>query len=148
MALQWTGPSLKTRSRELRLGRELALRAMYSADLGDFEPQIAWLRCQTSFFSEEWRAAQHTDDDEHPWADLSPTTMETSQEIGRAMLFAFWDNRSQIDGIIRGSSKRWKLNRMLPIERNILRLGTFELLTHVIPSRDVIYDCVELAKIF
>ncbi|MBH24304.1 MAG: hypothetical protein CMH57_07630 [Myxococcales bacterium] len=146
MQLAWTGPGLKTRSPELRLGRELALRALYSVDLSDFAPHIAWMRCESSFFSEEEEEARG--DEDHRLAEMSDEALAQARDIGRALLFAYWKHRLEIDGIIRGSSKRWKLSRMLPIERNILRLGTLELLMSVTPTRDVIYDCVELAKSF
>lgn len=58
------------------------------------------------------------------------------------------DMRGKLDAVIRASSKRWRVSRMQPIERNILRVGVFELLSGVVPPRDVIFDCVELAKRF
>ena len=36
--------------------------------------------------------------------------------------------------------------RMARVDRNILRVGAFELMAGLTPPRDVIYDCVELAK--
>jgi N utilization substance protein B len=54
----------------------------------------------------------------------------------------------EIDTALQGSSPRWKVKRMMPMDRNILRIGVFELLEGIIPPRDVIYDCVELGKAY
>jgi transcription antitermination factor NusB len=66
--------------------------------------------------------------------------------MARSWIVDFESRREGIDKAITGASKRWKLTRMAVIDRNILRLGTFEILSGVTPPRDAIYDCVELAK--
>lgn len=43
-------------------------------------------------------------------------------------------------------SPRWRLDRMASIDRNILRLGAWELFERTGPPLVVVNDCIELAK--
>lgn len=55
--------------------------------------------------------------------------------------------RSRIDEIISMRAKDWDLDRMPVVDRNILRVGTFELLWgEQIPEEVAISESVELAK--
>jgi len=56
---------------------------------------------------------------------------------------------ARIDEIIRGVSQHWRIERMSWVDRNILRLGTFELLgLPDVPRRVTLNEAVELAKRF
>jgi N utilization substance protein B len=56
-------------------------------------------------------------------------------------------NRDALDAQIRNVSTHWRLERMTPIDRNILRLGTFELgFQDEVPRAVAIDEAVELAK--
>ncbi len=57
-----------------------------------------------------------------------------------------WGNREVIDVVITAASTRWRIERMPVVDRNILRLGTYELLYTDVPVGVVISQCVELAK--
>ena len=55
--------------------------------------------------------------------------------------------RDAIDDIIRAASQHWRLERMARIDRNVLRLGAWELKNKLDVPRAVILDeAVELAK--
>lgn len=55
--------------------------------------------------------------------------------------------RAQLDQRVVSASANWRLERMTPIARNVLRLGTWELLTHPeIPRAVIIDESVEIAK--
>lgn len=59
------------------------------------------------------------------------------------------ENAERIDGTIRDTSHHWRLERMTRVDRNILRLATFELLELAeIPRRVTLNEAVELAKRF
>lgn len=55
----------------------------------------------------------------------------------------------EIDRLIASHADNWQLNRMAVVDRNILRMGTYELL-HVedVPPRVSLNESVELAKRF
>ena len=57
--------------------------------------------------------------------------------------------RPQIDEIIQRYSTNWKLDRMARVDRNILRLGVFELLRRGdVPIKVTLNEAVELGKKF
>jgi transcription antitermination protein NusB len=52
-----------------------------------------------------------------------------------------------IDGIIRAASENWRLERMTRVDRNLLRLGTWELTRRLdVPRAVVLDEAVEMAK--
>ena len=54
----------------------------------------------------------------------------------------------EIDTKIQEVSANWKLSRMSVIDRNVLRLATFELLLGSAPHRVILNEAIELAKKF
>jgi N utilization substance protein B len=59
------------------------------------------------------------------------------------------DGAEKLDERIRAASQNWRLERMARIDRNALRLGTYELLTRTdVPRAVVLDEAVELAKRF
>ena len=55
-------------------------------------------------------------------------------------------SREWLDEVIAGSARRWKLDRMATVDRNVLRLAVHELLGHDAPPRVVIDEAIEIAK--
>ncbi|WP_165246330.1 transcription antitermination factor NusB [Paludisphaera soli] len=56
-------------------------------------------------------------------------------------------NQPQIDEAIKQVAENWRLDRMAAIDRNILRLGAFEiLLGSDVPAKVAINEALELAK--
>lgn len=69
------------------------------------------------------------------------------REYTRNLILGVVENKAKIDEIILMRAKGWDLDRMPVIDRNILRLGTFELLwSEEIPANVAISEAVELAK--
>lgn len=58
------------------------------------------------------------------------------------------DNISKIDKFIVKYATEWPLDQITTIDRNILRLGIFELLYSPVPPRVVINEAIEIAKSF
>ena len=55
---------------------------------------------------------------------------------------------AQLDEAIQKVAENWTLHRMAPTDRNVLRLGAFELLQTDTPHRVVIDEAIELARKF
>ena len=55
---------------------------------------------------------------------------------------------TEIDAMIEEFSRKWKLARMCSVDRNILRLGAYELLFTELSTAIVINEAVELAKTY
>lgn len=56
--------------------------------------------------------------------------------------------RDEIDAILAGRARNWPVERMSPVDRNLLRLGILELLEGEVPAPSVIDEAVEIAKRF
>ena len=58
-------------------------------------------------------------------------------------------NRAELDDLIRRYADRWVLERMPIVDRNLLRIGIFELLHRPdVPVAAAINEAVDLAKMF
>ena len=58
-------------------------------------------------------------------------------------------NRSEIDHLITKFAPEWPLDQITIVDRNVLRLGTFELkFDNTIPAKVAINESIELAKTF
>ena len=76
----------------------------------------------------------------------SPSEIRT---FSRQLVLGIWENREQLDKLIAQSSKNWRLERMSHTDRNILRVGVFEMLfMNDIPPKVSIDEAVELGKKF
>ncbi len=68
-------------------------------------------------------------------------------EFANALVLGCEERVAEIDERIREASQHWRLERMTRVDRNILRLGTFELLgMSDVPRRVTLNEAVELAK--
>ncbi len=60
-----------------------------------------------------------------------------------------WENLAQCDELIAASTMKWKLSRLSPVDKSILRLAVYQLkFCPDIPPRVVINEAIELAKKF
>jgi N utilization substance protein B len=112
-----------------RTGRSYALQLLYARD-GDPSNDLA-------------SAAVN-------WADdLQLEIDPAAQTFARDLVTAAVARATEIDELIAGASKNWRIDRMSRVDRNILRLGACELLAFKdIPVKVVINEAVELAKRF
>ncbi len=83
---------------------------------------------------------------DQPPPALGDDLASRAARMARDWLEGWQGRREDIDAALGKASKRWKLSRMAAVDRNILRLGAFEILGGITPPRDAIFDGVELAK--
>lgn len=56
-------------------------------------------------------------------------------------------HKAEIDGLIRDAARNWELERMAGVDRNVLRLGCYELLHEAdVPVKVAINEAIELGK--
>ncbi len=109
-----------------RKGRELAIQILYEMEMKDTPPKAV--------FDLFWK---HEDISE----EVRQFTIELVEGVYR--------NRREIDQVIEEHSLHWKLPRMAVVDRNILRLGVYELLyLHDIPTSVTLNEAIEIAKKF
>ena len=83
----------------------------------------------------------------HYWR-LTPGDPE-GREYADEIVLGVAEALDEVDGAIRQASTNWRIERMARVDRNVLRLGAWELLRRRDVPRAVILDeAVELAKRF
>ena len=92
--------------------------------------------------------------------DLKKVTERNIKEFGPklkdkgfvwSLIIGVIEHMKEIDNIIKKSAPQWPLNQISIIDRNILRLGIFELLysdKDAVPPKVAINEAIELAKSF
>ncbi len=111
--------------RKRTLAREYALQALYTADINGSSA----LDCLDSVINIEGLP--------------DPEVLD----FARRLLRLAEEHREEIDSAISKFASNWPLDRMAVVDRNILRLGTAELLfAEDIPPKVSINEAVELAK--
>src|SRR5690606_10844771 len=80
------------------------------------------------------------------WREIPPPDVE-GRAFADSLLREVIAKREWLDEKIAAASENWRLDRMTPVDRSILRLGSLELLVHPeVPTEVVIDEAVELAK--
>lgn len=129
-----------------RKGREAALQMLYQMDVSGVGAEDA-LRTYWTHLTHEAQQA-----DLEPGEVVPPPTKPKNAEVrefAEALIRGVAEHRERIDETIRKVSHHWRLERMMRVDRNILRLATYELLEmDDIPRRVTLNEAIELAKRF
>ncbi len=107
------------------LARRLALQYLYMVDVGGrerVEPVAAFL-------------------DEH-------TDREEARAFAAELVDSVLSHREHLDQCIVAATEHWDLNRIAPVERNVLRIGCTELRSGNVPPKVALDEAVELGKRF
>ncbi len=103
-------------------GREIALRVLFEHDLAHTEPKDLL---------------------DYALADES----DVNRQFASALVQGTSDHLEALDSRIARAAIDWKLNRMPTIDRNILRLATYEMLYSMdVPISVIISEALELAQ--
>ncbi len=79
------------------------------------------------------------------WRSFEPTEREV-QLLAEQLVRGVAVDRRQVDDLIENVSTNWRLDRMAKVDRNVLRLATWELLKGDAPVKVVINEAIELGK--
>ena len=66
----------------------------------------------------------------------------------KAMLIGAMEAQAQADGILARHARHWDMSRLAMVDRNILRLAVYELLSGQTPPKVAITEAIKLAKEF
>jgi len=120
--------------RKRTVGREVALQLLYQIDLRGDEVMNELEACLAE-------ALEALDSPEEPAGEVAT--------FARELVTGWWEHRKEIDEKIETAAKNWQLKRMAVIDRNILRLATFEILFRAdIPPLVSINEAIDMAKKF
>lgn len=111
-----------------RLAREIALQALYVADVAHTPAEEA--------FAIVVRLADEDLDDE-------------TREFARELTLGTLARRDELDALIAARAENWAMNRMAAVDRNVLRLAAFELVARPdTPVGVVIDEAIEIVRKF
>jgi N utilization substance protein B len=79
------------------------------------------------------------------WRSFEPVEKEV-MTLAEAMVRGVAAHRREIDEQIERVSTHWRLDRMAKVDRNVLRLATYELLQTDVPVKVAINEAIELGK--
>jgi N utilization substance protein B len=109
-----------------RRARELALQMMFQLDLGTVE-------------------LRHLEESFLPGASAPEAAKTLALELVRQT----WTRLPELDARIRGLAEHWDLSRMAAVDRNILRLASYEILHDPrVPKSVAINEAIEIVKRF
>jgi N utilization substance protein B len=95
------------------------------------------------------RDAPPSPDDEHADFDADQAVDEDHRTFANALVAGTIERVKEVDALIAAHTKNWRLERMAVIDRLVLRLGVFELLTEQeTPPRVIINEAIELVRTF
>ena len=77
---------------------------------------------------------------------LAEDSLGDQEDYIRQALQGIIAHQEEIDRLIAEKAVGWKLERLISVDRNILRLGIYELLYSDVPGEVVINEAVELSK--
>ncbi len=79
------------------------------------------------------------------WRSFEPVEREV-MTLAEALVRGVAEHRRAVDDEIERVSSNWRLDRMAKVDRNVLRLATYELLRTDVPVKVVINEAIELGK--
>ncbi len=141
------------------------MRVLFQADLRGVEPTVTLARLDAdpdarSLLDDRDRLTDETPivpppepDDSGPagtssgWTD-APRSASSPELDGftRTLVCGVEEHRQEVETLITRYSRRWAIARMPVVDRNVLRLATYELLHEPTPPAVVIDEAVDLAK--
>jgi N utilization substance protein B len=74
----------------------------------------------------------------------SPRVEERALELGQCVV----ERCGELDAHIEKAADRWHVERLSVVDRNVLRIGTCEMVTDAAPARVVIDEAIRLARWF
>ena len=111
--------------------RETALQFLYQADL---RGETVWADFD-AFLDNAVQDGVLTDSD--------------AREFCRRLVLGTRKHQVEIDGLLKGVARNWDLRRMAAVDRNVLRMSTFEMLyCKDVPPKVSINEAIELGKRF
>ena len=104
--------------------REIVLQVLYQNDLNPDQPDDIRLQFINARLSHD----------------------EALIEFAQQLLSGVRKHLEQVDTHLEETARNWRLSRMAATDRNVLRLGAYEILFTDTPDRVVINEAIELAK--
>ena len=119
-----------------RMAREWAMQFLFqndvrNSDLEDEDLQLFWDQLRNS-----------------PSSPKKERDFEQASAFAEELIRGVLANKSEIDEFLKKFSTNWPVERMSVTDRNILRIGAFEILHSELAPQIIINEAVEISKAF
>jgi N utilization substance protein B len=73
---------------------------------------------------------------------------EGARTFAKELVHGINEHRAELDALLTEHATNWRISRMAAVDRNILRIGVYELTRTDTPARVVLDEAIELARRF
>ncbi len=80
---------------------------------------------------------------------IDPSHADADRSFAESLLAGIFAKKDELDAVIAKAAPQWPIDKIAPIDRNILRIGLFELLFSdysAVPPKVALNEAIELAK--
>jgi transcription antitermination factor NusB len=145
-------------TRDPRRARSRALKILFQADVRGESPEAALQRLVDDpqgramlddlddLSDAEVVTRQAEADAEADTTDLPAVAAPALDGFTRQLVLGVSDHRDEVDELIGRFARKWSVGRMPVVDRNVLRLATYEMLHEHTSPAVVINEALELAK--
>lgn len=132
-----------------RRAREIALQVLIQMD---FNPELAAAAALHLYFNHLSAEADPDADPEDPFDPVPSKGVPFDRQLVQELVAGVSGHRAEIDAVVQELSKKWRLERMASVDRNVIRLALFELKfagsRPTAPTNVILNEAIELAKRF
>jgi len=115
-----------------RRSRQVALQVLYALDLAETTRSEPQPTAEETFE----RVAENFE------------LPEGARAFGQELVSGIALHRAELDALLSEHATNWRISRMAAVDRNILRIGVYELTRTETPARVVLDEAIELARRF
>jgi transcription antitermination protein NusB len=127
-----------------RRAREIALQILIQIDVS---PEMDAARAMRLYFDHLAEDAETDMDDEQVSGPARKSAFD--RVLVEELVLGVGGHRVELDEIVQGLSRNWRLERMALVERNVIRLALYEMkFAAAVPTNVVLNEAIELAKRF
>ena len=111
----------------------------------DLSPEMEADAALRAYFDNLWPEATSVEGD----ASFGGAAPGIERPLVEELVRGFARHRQELDDLLARLSRNWRVERMSPVDRNVIRLGLYELKYCLnVPSAVAINEAIELAKRF
>jgi len=132
-----------------RRAREIALQVLIQMD---FNPELGSEAALRLYFNHLAADADPDADPDDPFDPVPSRGVPFDRQLVQELVAGVTARRAEIDTLVQELSKKWRLERMACVDRNVIRLAMFELKfwgeRPSAPTNVILNEAIELAKRF
>ena len=128
-----------------RRGREIALQVLYQVDTQPRLTAEEALQLYGSHFSRSFSEITDVSGE----VPIGEEAQQVARDLATRIVRGVVSGRDELDALLQRASRNWRLDRMARVDRNLLRVGAWELKeASDVPAKVAINEAIEIAKRF